>query len=147
MPSSWFDGDAEIVPHCVFPPATPLTSQVTVVVIEVLELVRVTVAVKAVSASMFTEALAGETVTDFIVVEPEPEPPPHPASQKIAPPARIRASVRGEPKGSRLRFSRSRHSSKAGFQVEIIVPWAPDLLDSCTHEKLWGEYTNSGVNE
>jgi hypothetical protein len=120
MPSSWFDGDAEIVPHCGFPPAMPLTSQVTVVV-EVLELVRVTAAVKAVSASMFTEALAGETVTDFIVAEPEPEPPPHPASQKIAPPARIRASVRGEPKGSRLRFSRSRHSSKGGFQVEIIV--------------------------
>lgn len=71
--------DAIIVPVAVLPPATPFTSQVTtvLVLVEVEELVRLTVATNCVVPLIGTLAVVGVIETEETVLEPEP--PPHAA--------------------------------------------------------------------
>jgi hypothetical protein len=73
-----------IVPIEVLPPTVPFTSQVTVVVVamfELLLLLRLTVAVKFVCAPRATVAELGEMETEFTVTTPDPL---HPETANIA---------------------------------------------------------------
>ena len=63
-----------MVPTVEFPPAVPLTSQVTVVVVDLVESLSVTVAVNENVVLIGTEAEAGAIATDLTVVDPEPLP-------------------------------------------------------------------------
>ena len=67
-----------IVPIDEFPPATPFTSQVTVVLVDevVVVFARLTVAVKSACAPGETVAADGVIETELTVTVPEP--PPHP---------------------------------------------------------------------
>jgi hypothetical protein len=72
--------DGAIVPVDELPPATPLTSQVTVVFVVVEEFERFTVATKLVVVLTGTVAVKGVMAIDVIFVAPLP--PPHAASVK-----------------------------------------------------------------
>lgn len=66
-----------------FPPATPFTSQVTAVLVEVLAFVTFTVAVKSACDPGVTDAAVGVIETEVTVALPLP-PPPHPERIPIA---------------------------------------------------------------
>jgi hypothetical protein len=79
MPTCTSVVDGAIVPVDVLPPATPLTSQVTVVFVVVEEFERFTVATKLVVVLTGAVAVAGVMEIEVILVAP---PPPHAASVK-----------------------------------------------------------------
>jgi hypothetical protein len=72
-----------------FPPTAPFTSQLTLVVVEMVELERVMVAVNSALPLIGTSTVVGVIATDLIFVEPLlPLLPLHPAIERI-PKARI----------------------------------------------------------
>ena len=80
------------------PPAMPLTSQVTVVVEEMVESVRVTVAVKSDCVLIGRVIAVGVIATDLTVVDPPPPVPLPPPQATKAKAHTIRSAKRGRPK-------------------------------------------------
>jgi hypothetical protein len=74
--------EGTIVPSVELPPAVPLTSQVKVVVVEVLESLSFTTAVKSVCVFIGTVTVVGVMAIEFTVVALPP--PPQPANPKTA---------------------------------------------------------------
>lgn len=72
-----------MVPSVALPPAVPFTSQVRVVVVEVLELSSLTTAVNWAWVFIGTVIEVGLMATELTVVEPPP-PPPQPSTLKMA---------------------------------------------------------------
>ena len=81
-PTSASTVEGTIAPRVGLPPAVPFTSQVRVVVVEVLELLSLTTAVKSVCVLMGTVIEVGSMATELTVVEPLP--PPQPGKLKMA---------------------------------------------------------------
>ncbi|HVB85790.1 MAG TPA: hypothetical protein VNK23_03880 [Candidatus Dormibacteraeota bacterium] len=139
MPTFWSTLDATIVPSVELPPAVPFTSQLTVVVVETVELSSVTVAWNvAVSFSGRLVTVAGEIVTDRTFDDPLP--PPHPATQNSPKQAIARTAPRRIPSAPprRIRekhnwsnqFLRSAFNLHPGFLLVIarFSPWVPAAL-------------------
>jgi hypothetical protein len=74
--------EGTMVPRVELPPAVPFTSQVIVVVVEVLESLSFTTAVKSVWVFIGTVIAVGSMATELTVVEPLP--PPQPGKPKMA---------------------------------------------------------------
>jgi hypothetical protein len=115
-----------MVPHVALPVGTASTSQVMVVVVEVVELLRVTTAVKSACPATLTEVLVGLIETELTVVVVEP--PPQEARHKMPLTARNATSLGVDFTKPDLSGRRVAHNSSACFQIEVIVSGAPNLL-------------------
>jgi hypothetical protein len=88
-PTSWLSADGTILPTVASsPPEIPFTSQVIVVVVETVELAKLTTAVNSVVVLSGTVIAAGVIATEVTVDE---EPPPQ--ACKLQPPAITRAII------------------------------------------------------